>query len=138
MSESVVIDVQLNSPIGTVWNALTTSETMSSWMLFKSNTFKPELGHTFQLSGVEGYDQTVECEVTELDEPNKLAYTWLAVGVDGVANKTLVTFTLTETDEGTSLNLVQSGFRPEVKAESAGARYGWTSMLGELEKLLTT
>lgn len=138
MSESVVIDTQLNSPIDKVWSALTTSETMSKWMMFKSNTFKPELGHKFQLSGVEGYDQTIDCEVTELDEPNKLAYTWSAPGVDGQQSETVVTFTLTEADGGTNLNLVQSGFRAEAKQELGGAKYGWTSMLADLEKTLAS
>lgn len=138
MSESVVLDVQLNSPIAKVWNAITTSETMSDWMMFKKNTFEPKLGHKFQLSGVEGYDQTIECEVTELDEPNKLAYTWTAPGVDNQMSETLVTFTLTEAEGGTHLNLVQSGFRAEARQELGGAKYGWTSMLGELEKALAS
>lgn len=138
MSESVVIDTQLNSPIDKVWSALTTSEILSKWMMFKSNTFKPELGHKFEFSGAQGYDQTIECEVTELDEPNKLAYTWSAPGVDGQQSETVVTFTLTETDGGTSLNLVQSGFRAEAKQELGGAKYGWTSMLSDLEKVLAS
>lgn len=138
MSESVVIDVQLNSPINKVWSALTTSDTMSKWMLFKQNNFEPKLGHKFQLSGVEGYDQTIECEVTELDEPHKLAYTWTAPGVDNQMSETVVTFTLAEVDGGTSLNLVQSGFRSDARQELGGAKYGWQNMLGELEKILAS
>lgn len=138
MSESVVIDVQLNSPINKVWSALTTSDTMSKWMLFKQNNFEPKLGHKFQLSGVEGYDQTIECEVTELDEPHKLAYTWTAPGVDNQISETVVTFTLSETGSGTSLNFVQSGFRADAKQELAGARYSWESMFGDLEKTLAS
>lgn len=136
MSKSVVVDVQLNSPIEKVWSAVTTSETLSKWMMFKSNNFKPEVGHKFQFSGAEGYDQTIDCKVTEIDEPNTLAYTWSAPGVDGQQSETLVTFTLTEADGGTSLSLVQSGFRDDAQQELGGAEYGWKHMFSELENVL--
>lgn len=136
MSEPVVIDTRFNSPISKVWGALTTSETLSEWMMFKSNTFKPELGHKFQFSGAQGYDQTIDCEVTELDEPNKLAYTWVAPGVDGELSETLVTFTLAESDGGTDLNLVITGFKEDARQEKGGAKAGWQYMFSELEKVL--
>lgn len=136
MSKSVNVEVQLNSPINKVWDALTTSETLSKWMLFKSNTFKPEVGHEFQFSGAQGYDQTIDCKVTEIDEPNTLAYTWSAPGVDGQQSETLVTFTLTEANGGTSLSLVQSGFRDDAQQELGGAEYGWKHMFSELENVL--
>jgi uncharacterized protein YndB with AHSA1/START domain len=47
-----------------------------------------------------------------------------------------VTFTLTPTASGTRLSLVQSGFRPDQKRESGGARYGWKMMGGRLADLL--
>ncbi len=40
MSETVVLDVEVNSAIEKVWNALTDSATLSKWMLFKSNDFR--------------------------------------------------------------------------------------------------
>lgn len=138
MSESVVIDIQLNSPINKVWSALTTSDMMSKWMLFKQNNFEPTVGHKFQLSGVEGYDQVVECEVTEVDEPNTLAYTWTAPGVDNQMSETVVTFKLAEVDGGTSLNFEQSGFRADAQQEIGGATYSWTAMFGDLEKMLAS
>jgi uncharacterized protein YndB with AHSA1/START domain len=48
----------------------------------------------------------------------------------------VVTFTLTPTPEGTRLNIVQSGFKPEQKRESGGARYGWKMMGAKLVELL--
>ena len=47
MTDSVELDVELSSPIDRVWNALTDSAILSKWMMFKTNDFKPELGHTF-------------------------------------------------------------------------------------------
>lgn len=138
MSESVKVDVHLNSTIDQVWQALTTSETLSKWMMFKSNTFKPELGHEFQFSGAQGYDQTIECRVMEIEEPNRLAYSWSAPGVDGELSETQVKFTLSEADGGTNLSLVQSGFKPEATQELGGAKAGWSYMLAELANVLTT
>ena len=136
MSKSVNVEIQLNSSIDKVWSALTTSETLSKWMMFKSNNFKPEVGHEFQFSGAQGYDQTIDCKVTELDKPNKLAYTWTAPGVDGQPSEILVTFTLSEGDGGTKLHLDLTGFKPDAKQERGGAKAGWQYMLSELENVL--
>jgi uncharacterized protein YndB with AHSA1/START domain len=65
-------------------------------------------------------------------EPNrKLTYAWTVPFLD-----TVVTFTLTPTEAGTRLSLVQSGFKAEQKRESGGARYGWKMMGGKLADLL--
>lgn len=136
MSDSVVIDTRFESPIAKVWSALTTPETLSEWMMFKSNTFKPEMGHKFEFSGAPGYDQTIDCVVTAIDEPNTLAYTWTAPGVDGTPSETLVTFSLTESGGGTDLNLVITGFKEGARQEIGGAKYGWNAMLAELVKVL--
>jgi uncharacterized protein YndB with AHSA1/START domain len=50
--------------------------------------------------------------------------------------ETVVTFTLTPTDAGTRLSMVQSGFKEEQKRELGGARYGWKMMGGKLVELL--
>jgi uncharacterized protein YndB with AHSA1/START domain len=49
---------------------------------------------------------------------------------------TIVTFTLSPTESGTHLSLVQSGFKPSQKQASGGARYGWKMMGGRLVELL--
>lgn len=137
MSKSVVLDANLNAPIDKVWSAITTSATLSEWMMFKTNDFKPEVGHTFQFRDAPGYDGVIDCEVTEVDEPNTLAYTWSTLGQDNQPHNTLVTITLAEADAGgTTLHLVQSGFADDAGQELGGAQYGWQYMLGELEKVL--
>lgn len=133
MTDSVELDVELSSPIDRVWNAPTDSAILSKWMMFKTNDFKPELGHTFQLRDAPGYDGVIDCEVKTLDEPHELAYTWETEGVDGHRHQTLVTFTLTETGDGTKLQVVQSGFREGAQQELGGAKYGWTAMLDGLK-----
>jgi uncharacterized protein YndB with AHSA1/START domain len=136
MSESVVLDAEVKRPIARVWSALTDSATLSEWMLFKTNDFKPVVGHTFRFSGAPGWDGVIDCEVKEVDEPNRLVYTWETEGVDNQRHTTLVTWTLTEEGGVTRLHLEQSGFRPEAHQEIGGARYSWTSMLESLQHIL--
>lgn len=138
MSESVVLDVEMKSSIDRVWVALTDPDTLSRWMLFKTNDFKPVVGHAFQFRDSPGWDGVVDCEVTEVDEPHRLAYTWATGGQDGQQHTTVVTWTLTEAEGGvTQVHLEQSGFRSEAKQEIGGARYGWMAMLDQLQGLLT-
>ena len=138
MSETVELDVELRSPIERVWNALTDSATLSKWMLFKANDFRPVVGHTFQFRDAPGFEGAIDCEVTEVDEPHRLSYTWVTAGQDDQPHSTVVTWTLKEAEDGvTRLHLEQSGFRSEAKQEIGGARYGWMSMLDELQNVLT-
>jgi uncharacterized protein YndB with AHSA1/START domain len=136
MSETVVLDFELKSPIERVWRALTDSATLSRWMLFKTNDFQPVVGHTFQFSDAPGWGGVVDCKVIEVDEPHRLSYSWATGGVDGAVHSTVVTWTLKRGDGMTLLHLEQSGFRSEAKQEIGGAKYGWTSMLNELQKIL--
>lgn len=139
MSETVELDVELKSPIERVWRALTDPATLSRWMLFASNDFQPVVGHTFQFRDAPGWDGAVDCEVIEVDEPHRLSYTWATDGASDTPNATVVTWTLAETEGGvTRLHLEQSGFRSDARQEIGGARYGWTSMLDQLQGLLTT
>jgi uncharacterized protein YndB with AHSA1/START domain len=138
MSETVVLDVEVRSPIERVWHALTDSEMLSSWMLFRSNDFKPIVGHTFQLRDAPGFDGVIDCQVIEVNRPYRLAYTWVTSGQDDQPHSTVVTWTLTETGSGvTLLHLEQSGFRSDARQEIGGARYGWKSMLDQLQNLLS-
>ena len=139
MSETVVLDVELKSPIERVWNALTDSATLSRWMLFKSNDFKPVVGHTFQFREAPGFDGVIDGEVIEVDKPRRLSYTWVSdqVGPSNLQYSTVVTWTLTEAEGGvTRLNLEQTGFPSEAKQEIGGAKYGWDMMLDQLQSVL--
>lgn len=141
MSETVVLDVELKSPIERVWHALTDSATLSKWMLFKANDFQPVVGHAFQFRDASGWSGVIDCEVIEVDKPHRLAYTWETdqMGPSNLKQSTVVTWTLTEADGGlTRLHLEQSGFHSDAKQEIGGAKYGWTSMLDQLQSVLTS
>jgi uncharacterized protein YndB with AHSA1/START domain len=137
MSETVVLDFEVKSPIDRVWHALTDSTMLSRWMLFSSNDFKPVVGHAFQFRDAPGFDGSIDCEVIEVNEPHRLSYSWVTSGQDDLPHSTVVTWTLTEAEGGvTLLHLEQSGFRSDARQETGGARYGWLSMLEKLQSLL--
>ena len=129
---AVTLETEIRRPIGRVWNALTDSGTLSKWMMFKTNDFKPEVGHAFQFRDAPYFDGVIDCEVTEVDEPHRLAYSWTTQGVGGEPHATVVTWTLEEDDGTTRLHFQQSGFRPEGKQEIGGAKASWKMMLDEL------
>lgn len=128
MNLTVAQDFNFKSPIEKVWHALTDSDTLAKWVM--ANDFKePVVGHKFQFR-LEQYNLLIDCEVLEVDEPNKLSYTWAGGGIN-----TTITWTLKHEDGTTHLHLEQSGFEKEDQAFN-GAKYGWARMGGELKKLL--
>ena len=80
-----------------------------------------------------GWDGTVNCRFVEIEPQRTLSYTWV---VGDMEIDTVVTFTLTPTERGTHLSLVQSGFRPDQRQAYHGARLGWPEHLARLDELL--
>lgn len=135
MKADVSLDYQFTSSIEQVWNALTDSEMLAKWIW--ANDFKPVVGHKFRFRAEpsEWWDGIVDCEVLEVDEPRKVSYTWASAG-----ETTTVTWTLQEGTDGTThLHFDQTGFSEETKAQKGaieGAKYAWTEMGLQLEKVL--
>jgi uncharacterized protein YndB with AHSA1/START domain len=118
-----------------VWRALTDPVLLAEWLLpIVGLQLEPGAEFTFRSQPFPGWDGTVHCRFVEIEAHRKLSYTWVVGGDLGL--ETVVTFTLTPTASGTRLSLVQSGFRPDQKRESGGARYGWKMMGGRLADLL--
>jgi uncharacterized protein YndB with AHSA1/START domain len=130
--KSISLDFHFKSPIEKVWFALTDSNTLSKWMMFKENNFKPVVGHKFQLrmEPTEGWNGVVEGEVLEVDEPHRLSYTWVSLG-----ERNTVTWTLKQDEDGTThVHLDQTGISSEQAVN--GAKYGWQAMAKQLEGVL--
>ncbi len=67
-----------------------------------------------------------------------LSYTWNFIHSDPAFDlRSVVTFTLEPLASGTRLRMDQTGFRPEQKQASGGARFGWQNFFGKLDQLLT-
>ena len=130
---TVVVEREIRFPPEKLWRALTQPHLIEEWLM--KNDFAPVVGHRFNLRGEWG--GVLDCEVLAI-EPNKsLSYTWNYAHEDAAFDlKSVVTFTLTPTNAGTRLRMEQSGFRPEQKQASGGAKYGWQQFFAKLEQVL--
>lgn len=138
MSATVAVDFEFQSPITRVWRALTDPATLSKWMLFDTEDFRPVVGHTvhFRSKPETGWPATVDCQVLAVEEPRLLSYTW---AIPALSHHTTVTWTLTAAPGGvTRVHLEQSGFAADAHQETQGAQYGWTQQLKALERLLAS
>lgn len=132
--ETVSLDFDLPHPPQKIWRALTDPALLSEWLLPVADlALEPGAPFAFRTQPQPGWDGTVHCRFVEIEPLRKLAYTWSVGDMD---IDTVVTFTLTPTDSGTRLSLVQTGFRTEQRQAWGGARYGWKMMGGRLAELL--
>jgi uncharacterized protein YndB with AHSA1/START domain len=131
-TESISFEFDLHHRPEKVWRALTDPVSLSEWLLpVVGLKLEPGAAFAFRAPPQPDWDGTVNCRFSEIEVQRKLSYTWVVGDID-----TVVTFTLTPTKSGTRLSLVQSGFRPNQKRNSGGARYGWKMMGGRLVDVL--
>lgn len=128
-TRTVVVEREMPYPAAKIWRALTQPHLIEEWLM--KTDFQPEVGRPFTLRGDWG---GLECEVLSLDPHRSLSYTWNHVHDDpAYALNSIVTFTLTPTDTGTSVRMEQVGFRPHQNQAFHGARHGWAQHLENLE-----
>jgi uncharacterized protein YndB with AHSA1/START domain len=131
-------ETRYRHPPDRVWRAITDSDALATWLM--PNDFVPELGRrfTFRTQPAPPYfDGIVHCEITELDPPRTLAYTWC--GVPGM--NTVVRWELTATDTGTLLVCTHSGFdltdAGHLEAfRSMSGGWGGETMVAALDRIL--
>src|SRR5260221_11672737 len=124
----------VNAPLSRVWNALATSEGLASWLM--RNDFQPVVGtrFTFQAEPQGDWNGVVECEVTHIDEPYCLAFTWSEAPH---LAPTLVTFELHALGTQTEVSLVHSGREHLPETFSSVLDQGWgCNMLRRLAELI--
>jgi len=130
--ESISFEFDLRHSPEKVWRALTDPVLLAEWLLPAIGLeLEPGAEFMFKTQAYPGWDGTVNCRFLEIEPHRKLSYTWSVPFLD-----TVVTFTLAPSALGTRLSLVQSGFTPDQKRESGGARYGWKMMGEKLVDLL--
>ena len=133
-TDSIAFEFDLRHSPTKVWRALTEPALLAEWLLpVVDLKLEPGAAFAFKREPMPGWDGKVDCQVLELEAQKKLSYTWV---VGDMELDTVVTFTLTPTESGTRLSLVQSGFKPDQKQNSGGARYGWKMTGGKLIDLL--
>ena len=132
-TESISFEFDLPHAPERVWRALTEPVLLAEWLLpVVGLELEPGAAFAFKTQPYPGWDGIVNCRILEIEAHRKLSYTWVV----GFGLDTVVTFTLTPTASGTRLTIVQSGFKPDQKRESGGARYGWKMMGEKLVDLL--
>jgi uncharacterized protein YndB with AHSA1/START domain len=132
-TRSVVVERDIPFPPEKLWRALTQKHLIEEWLM--KNDFDPVVGHKFTLRGEWG--GVLDCEVLEVEPQKTLAYTWDHAHDDPAYNmKSVVTFTLTPTSNGTHLRMEQVGFRPDQKQAYGGAKAGWARFFEKLEEVL--
>ena len=131
--QPIIIERTLNAPIQTVWEAFTNADALRKWF-FDISAFKAKVGFAFEFwgKGKEGEDFLHKCEVTEVEELHKLAYSWRYEGFEGIS---FVSIELQNEGEKTKIKLSHTGlesfpatnaFAPENFAQ------GWTALIGTL------
>ena len=131
MRLDVHIEEVFPHPVESVWSALTDAKALSDWLM-QTSDFRPVVGTRFRLK-TEGLaaDGWVKAEVTELDPPRRMVWTWT---LDDPDAPTTVTFELTPEAGGTRLTLTHLG---EIDARAGGLiRDGWALKMHDLRRTL--
>lgn len=111
MLQTVKTEVFYPHPPQHVWQVLTDRQALAAWLM--ENDFEPRIGHKFrfQTHSLPGLEEIIYCEVLELNEPKRLAYTWQD---SLMCQPSIVTWTLTPIDGGTRLQLEHRGLGQQV------------------------
>jgi uncharacterized protein YndB with AHSA1/START domain len=96
-----------------VFRALTDPAAVTAWLM--PSDFQAKVGHRFQFRAKPqgNWNGIVDCVVTELEAPRRLAYSWSGQSRDGkkpALRSTVVSFTLHEEAGGTRVVLEHTGF----------------------------
>ena len=142
-SDKIERELFLPVPVTQVWEAIATAEGLGHW-------FSNQVSLDLQVGGAIKFTWndhgTSNGRIERLDPPNVFAYRWQAHTVPDdepltPANSTVVTFSLTEVDNGTQLSVVETGFaglETAVREQNFQENTtGWRVELQELVDYLT-
>lgn len=111
MLRNVKTEVFYPYPPERVWQVITNRQALATWLM--ENDFEPKMGHKFRFhtEPQPGIDNTIYCEVIELDEPKSLSYTWRG---SFMCQPSIVTWKLLAVEGGTKLQLEHTGLESKV------------------------
>ena len=142
MKADIHLEWFLNYSTKEIWECLTNAELIGQWLM--KNDFKPVVGHLFQFRDKPkkgfGWDGIVYCKVLEVIPERKLSFSWKGGPGDGsLTLDSIVTWTLTPTQNGTTLTLDHSGFKGFRGFISSGImKKGWAShIIKKFKSILT-
>ena len=124
-----------------VWNAWTQPEEMKKWSC-PAPGGAHDVVSDFRVGGaysivmrVDGNEHTAFGTYREIDEPNRVVYTWDWKEDEHQVGETLVTVEFEDADGGTRVILTHEGF-PTPEAKEAHGQ-GWTGCFQHLEALFS-
>ena len=134
-THDIVVDEIFPHTPETLWRTLTSGDLIARWLMAPTG-FEPVVGKrfSFQTKPAGEWDGTIQCQVLQVVPNERLTYAWK--GGDegnlgyGAPLETVVTWTLSRTENGTRLRLVHSGFvmpRNESAFKTMGA--GWKTVV---------
>jgi len=136
--------VVLRAPRTRVWRALANAAEFGSWFRVKLEGAFTEGKSVRGRLSIPGYEHvTLELLVERIDPERYFSYRWHPYAVDPAVDysaepTTLVELTLEETEGGTALTIVESGFDripPARRAEAFRMNdNGWTGQIKQLAK----
>lgn len=134
-TQPFIIERTYHAPIEKVWKAITNKDDMKEWY-FDLAEFKPVVGFAFEFYGKSSAGQTMKhlCQITEVQPPRKLVYSWKYEGYPGLS---YVAFELFPDGNNTRLRLTHSGletFPPLSDFAKENFAEGWTLLIGSLLK----
>src|ERR1700679_939733 len=103
-SRTLIIEREMPHPTEKVWRALTQGPLIEEWLM--KNDFQPVVGHEFKFRStpVPNWNGIIDSEVLVVEPNSRLCYSWESMGL-----KSMVTWTLTPTSQGTHVRMEQTG-----------------------------
>ena len=103
----IVVEQTYDAPIGIVWMAITNQDLMPRWFFEQIQEFRPEVGFETEFDvECEGQVYRHQWKVTEVVPEKRIVYDWL---YGGYAGQSSVAWELSESPEGTTLELTHTG-----------------------------
>jgi uncharacterized protein YndB with AHSA1/START domain len=141
-TQDIVVEEVLPHAPETIWKTLTTGELMSRWLHMNPTGLEPVKGKhfTLQTTPAGAWDGVIHCQVLEVRPNERLAYAWKGghEGNVGYGSRldTVVTWTLSEVENGTRLRLVHSGFvLPKNDLAFKNMSEGWKRVVRNLDAI---
>ncbi len=142
-SDKIERELFLPVPITRVWEAIATADGLTHWF---SNRVTLDLREGGEIKFTWNEHGTSNGRIERIEPPHTFAYRWQAHTVPDTepltpANSTVVTFSLTEVENGTQLSVVETGFtglETAVREQNFQENVsGWRVELQELVDYLT-
>jgi len=135
-TRDIVVDEVFPHAPETIWKTLTSGALMARWIDMTPTGFEPLKGNrfTFQTTAGGAWDGVIHCEVLEVIPNERLVFSWKSgnEGNVGYGSRvdTIVTFTLSRTQNGARLRLVHSGFvLPKNETAFKNMGEGWKKVV---------